>query len=432
MSARRSWGIARGAIARSTVARSTLALWTGFVLVHAWVIGAAFLGPGIPLGDVTSIYPTWARPALTGSYVVGVDAPWVYPILALVPVVAAGLGGIPAYGAGWLVMIIVLDAVAFGMLTGWFRRRARRHRAAWWWLVFLLLLGPIALTRVDAVTVPIAIIAMLFVRSRPVLAAVLLSLATWIKVWPAALIAALLVTARARLRVVVAVVVTSVLVVLFALLAGSGANVLSFIGDQTGRDLQIEAPVSTIWLWLTAAGVPGVGLLMDHALNTFEVYGPGTDVVAALMTPLLAIVLLAIALIGIRSVRRGAHFAEAFPAAALAFVVAMIALNKVGSPQFICWVAPPVIVGIMYRGGRWKVPAILAMTLAALTQVVYPFFYGWVLVADPVLVAILTLRGLTEFVLLGWAIRALWRSGSARSTALTWKSEQRPLERAAE
>ena len=37
-------------------------------------------------------------------------------------------------------------------------RRPRQLRAAWWWLGFLLLLGPIAIGRLDSVSVPIVIL----------------------------------------------------------------------------------------------------------------------------------------------------------------------------------------------------------------------------------------------------------------------------------
>ena len=91
----------------------------------------------------------------------------------------------------------------------------------------------------------------------------------------------------------------------------------------------------------------------------------------------------------------------------LALVVTLIAFNKVGSPQFMSWLAAPTILGLVMRGAAWRTPAILVAVLAALTQVVYPYFYDWLLVAHPVMVGVLTLRNLLEFVLLGWALREI-------------------------
>ena len=411
---------------------SPAVLWVAFTAVHALVIVAAFLGPGIPLGDVTFIYPDWMRPAFDGSHVVGIDGPWVYPVVALIPLTIAGLGGFPAYGGVWLGMVIVLDAVAFGILIGWRRHHARRHRAAWWWLAFLALLGPISLSRIDSVTVPIAIVALLLAAGRPRLAGILLAVGTWIKVWPAALVAALLIASRARMRVLSAVAGTSAAIVVIALVLGAGANVVSFITDQTDRDLQIEAPASTPWMWLAAARVGDARIFYDHALNTFEIGGSGTQVAAAVMTPLLAIAVLLLIWLGVRAVLAGGLFVSVAPPLALGFVMAFIAVNKVGSPQYVCWIAAPVILGLLYRGRRWRAPATMALVLAGLTQLIYPFFYGWLLAAEPLVVAVLTLRNLLEVALLLWAIVAVWNAATAASAPSAWKSGSTPLERAAE
>ncbi|MEJ3403465.1 glycosyltransferase 87 family protein [Rathayibacter sp. YIM 133350] len=406
-----------------------LALWGAFALVHGLIILFAFLGPGVPLGDVTFMYPVWMKPAFESGYVVGIDGPWVYPVLALVPLAIAGIAGFGLYGAMWLLMVIVLDAVAFGVLIGWGHRPARRHRAAWWWLAFLLLLGPIALTRVDSVATAIAIVALLFAAGRPRLASALLSIATWIKVWPAALIAALIVASRRRVDVLVAALGTSVAVVAVVFVLGGGANLLSFVGDQTTRALQIEAPISTPWIWAAAAG-GGARIVYDHGLNTFEVEGAGAQAAAGLMTPLLFVALAGVLALGARAAVRRAHFVVLFPPLAIALVMALIVFNKVGSPQYMCWIAAPVILGVAYRGRRFMLPAVLALVLAALTQAIYPFLYDALLRAHPLVVALLTLRNLAEVALLAWAALALWRSASVpaglRSGGVRWKTESRP------
>jgi hypothetical protein len=50
---------------------------------------------------------------------------------------------------------------------------------------------------------------------------------------------------------------------------------------------------------------------------------------------------------------------------------------------------------------------VLVLVLAALTQVVYPWFYYELLLLKPVLLATLTLRNLLELVLLGWTLSVL-------------------------
>ena len=52
--------------------------------------------------------------------------------------------------------------------------------------------------RIDAVTVPLAVAGCLWLVGRPLVASVLLAVATWIKVWPAALLAAAFIAVRRR------------------------------------------------------------------------------------------------------------------------------------------------------------------------------------------------------------------------------------------
>ncbi len=157
-------------------------------------------------------YRYWTEQADLGSFYVGIDKAWVYPIVALVPMILAGTFGFGNYASTWLALVFVLDAVAFAVLVGW-RRPSRPVALGWWWIAFLLLLGPIALGRIDSISVPVAIVAVLMLAARPRLAAFLLTIATWIKVWPAALIAAAIIASRARVRILVTAVLTSVVIV---------------------------------------------------------------------------------------------------------------------------------------------------------------------------------------------------------------------------
>ena len=283
--------------------------------------------------------------------------------------------------------------------------------AAWWWVAFLVLLGPIALGRIDAVTVPLALIGVLLLARRPRVAAVVLAIAMWVKVWPAVLIASAVIALRQRFAIALAAIIASGAVLLTALLLGAGANALSFITQQTGRGLQVEAPISTFWLWQVVAGVPGTIVYYDRDILTYQVEGAGVAVAAAVMTPVLAAAVLAIVVLGVLAVRRGVEAGDLMPPLALALVTALIAFNKVGSPQFITWLAVPILLGIVTRaagrGGSFAVPATIGLAIAALTQLIYPYLYTTLLLADPLMVGIITVRNLLLFVLLGWAVRAI-------------------------
>ncbi|MGY4859742.1 glycosyltransferase 87 family protein [Cryobacterium sp. AP23] len=400
---------------RLVVLRRPVTLWAGFALVHLVLIALNLSGIGWPLGDVERVYLGWAEGTVAGTAGLGTDTAFVYPILALAPILAALVFGAPLYALTWLGLVTLINGVAFGMLTG--RRPSRTTAAAaWWWLAFLLLLGPVGLARIDSVTAPLVIMGLLWLRSRPVAGAVLLSLATWVKVWPVAAIIALAVaSARRRWQVIAAFAGTSLAIIGFAQLFGSGLTILSFVTEQTNRGLQVEAPVASWWLWQSAMGLPGTLVYYDQEILTYQVIGAGTDGVIAAMTPLLALCVGVVLLLGWRAQRVGAAVDSLFPPLLLALVLTLIAINKVGSPQFMTWLAAPIILGLVTWPRAWRAPAAVALVMAALTQLVYPYFYNDLLATTPLMVLVLSVRNLLEVVLLGWMIVRIWKLGSPTS-----------------
>ena len=171
-----------------------VALWAAFVAVHVLVAGLGWVLPNHPMGDVRLVYQPWSAAALGGGAVMGITAMWVYPQLALVPMLltqvlavpfAPALGIDSAYLIGWAVLITIGDLMGFAALVG--RGRVRRRRlAGWFWTGALLLLGPIVLYRIDAVTVSLAIVGGLWLARRPAAGAALLTIGAWIKIWPGA------------------------------------------------------------------------------------------------------------------------------------------------------------------------------------------------------------------------------------------------------
>lgn len=392
--------------------RSRIVLWVAFLGAHFFAAFLCLNAPGLPLGDVTLVYKPWIAEALHEGMIVGIDTEWVYPVLAILPMAASALFGLGVFGEVWLALVTILDAAAFAILVGNGRSR-RRLTAAWWWVCAIVLLGPITLARIDAVTVPLVLVGGLFALRRPGVAGVLLAVATWMKVWPAAVIAALVVASRRRWRIVASGVAVTVVVVVVALTLGSGRNVFSFLGQQTGRGLQLEAPLSTVYLWQAAFDVPGAFVYYDRGILTYQVTGAQVDVVIALATPLLIIAVAAVALIGVRAVHAGAAVARMLPELTLALVLALIVFNKVGSPQFMVWLFAPVMLGIALRGDRFVVPAFLTLALALVTHVVYPYLYWLLLNTWLPMVVVLTVRNIGYIALLAWAITRLWRCGSS-------------------
>ncbi|AXH35753.1 DUF2029 domain-containing protein [Humibacter sp. BT305] len=390
-------------------------LWVVFLGVHVWLGWDGLTHPSMPFGDVTNVYRGWVEQWLSGDRL-GIDGPWVYPLLAIVPMLASLVLGVDDYGIGWMIVVTLADAVVFAYLVGRIRPggagRVARLAAAWWWLVFLLLLGPVAVGRIDIFTVDLVIGGLLVVASRPALAGVLLALATWVKVWPAAVLVGVAIAVRRRMRVLVAAGITLVAVLAVALLLGSGMNAFSFVTEQTGRGLQIEAPFASVWLWLAYAGQGQV--YYSTEILTFQVTGPGSDLIATLTTPLLVVATAVVLVLAVVVVRRGGSPTAVLPPLALAIIAALMVFNKVGSPQFVVWLSAPVILGLVTLGRRFLVPALLVLVQALLTQVIYPIGYDEILGLDPLMLTVLTVRNLLTVVLFGYALVLLWQSRRAR------------------
>src|SRR4051812_12795781 len=403
---------ARAALA--AVVRHPFTLWAAFVLVHFWVGGWALYGPGYPLGDVNWVYKFWVEHGLVSRQWVGLHTSWVYPIVALLPMIAAYAFGPALYASTWLSLVMVVDAAAFAVVMAFGRDRRVAH-VAWWWLGLLLALGPVALGRIDAVAVAVAVVGLLCLATAPRLAGVLLAVATWIKVWPAALIAATFIAVTSRVRFALGAIVTSAVILVVSIaLGGGGANAFSFITEQTGRGLQIESGIGTFWMWDAITHRPGASTIYyDTTILTYQLHGQGVETAAAIATPLLALVAAALLLLAILIVRRGASAAELLPPLALAITTALILFNKVGSPQFVTWLAVPIILGLSTaatgKGASFRFPAALALVIAWLTQLIYPYLYDQLLNLNVWMLLALSVRNLLYLALLAWAVWTMTR-----------------------
>ncbi|MFT3798510.1 hypothetical protein [Microbacterium sp.] len=384
-------------------------LWVAFAVVHVGVAWLGFLMPNEPMGDVYRVYDPWSRQALEGYGIVGITEPWVYPQLALIPmVIVQAFSWIAGYTLTWALLVTAADAVAFAVLVGR-ARSAGRVTAAWFWLSFIALLGPVGVYRLDGFTVPIAILGCLWLVGRPWLASTLLAIATWMKVWPAALLAAGVVAVRRRGAVVGGALFVSVATLGVVAALGGAANAFGFIGDQTARGLQVEAPVSMFFLWGALLQVPGFWVFYDADMLTFQVTGSDIDAVIAAMTPLLVVAMSAVAGLGALAAVRGVRYVTLFPPLSLALVLGFIVFNKVGSPQYLCWLVPSVLLGLVIDRHRWIAPATVTLVAALLTQLVYPVLYYGILVPAPAAVTILTVRNVVLVAMFVWMLVRLIR-----------------------
>lgn len=379
-------------------------LWIAFAVVHVGVAWLGFLLPNQPMGDVYNVYEPWSTQVLAGGGMVGITSDWVYPQLAIVPMLLAhAFAGAGGYIVAWAILVTLVDAVAFAVLIG-AGISAGRTTAAWFWLSFIALLGPVGLYRLDGFTVPLALLACLWLVGRPWLASILLAVATWMKVWPAAILLAAIVALRRRGALLGGAVIVSALTLAAIVAAGGGQHAFGFLAEQSDRGLQVEAVVSAPYLWGALQGLDGFWVYWDADIVTFQVTGTDIDPVIAAMTPVLVVAMAAVALLGAWAAFRGARFVSLFPALSLALVTGLIVFNKVGSPQYLCWLIPPIALGLVIDRRRWALPATVALAAALLTQLVYPLLYTGILYPAVLPVAILTLRNAILVALFVWML----------------------------
>ena len=365
-----------------------VAVWATFGLVHAVLIMENLFAPNGPLGDVQVTYPAWWIDALISGDYPGLTAPGVYPFLALVPIAIATEG----VGA-WFVLVVIVDAVALAFVA------RRSLTAAFVWLAFQLALGPIALGRIDAVTVALAIIAVTILERSPRVSGVLVAVATWVKVWPVAVGLAAMRSARFASFATWSIG-TAIALAVAGIVVGDSFSVFSFLSQQQGRGIQVEAVAATPWLWdAWAAGQSVVTYSAD--IHTFEIVGPGTSLVAQVLTVAQVVALLAVGFALVANGRSATIASASFGYSLLVLVSLLVTTNKVGSPQFVSWFAVPLVATVLANASRaTAVLVALIGSVAVLTHVIYPYAYFAFLELRTVPLMLVTVRNLTEIALL--------------------------------
>ena len=400
------------------------ALWIGFALAHAWIILQAWVFGGQILGDV-NLYEWWVRNGMDVGWWPVFDYGWVYPIGALAPMAVPALLADSTDGYYWVWMGLVTAANATAvLLLG--RARPRGRAAVWFWLAFLVALGPIWIGRLDGLLAPIILIALLVAVRRPALAMTLATVGAWIKIAPGAVALALAATAsgaKTFLRNVVLPGAAVCAVVVGVAFAGGGQhNVLDVFGEQSDRQLQVEAvaatPFTVARLW-----DPSIVVEYDDVIYTYEVQGASADRVAqALDVALPVAAVLIAALVWWAARRRPDRVGDVLLLGAAAELLALIVFNKVGSPQFIAWIGPPmaaaIALGSRSQGTRrtWFLPALGTILVARLTMELYPLRYGEFLGGWPLATTVGAVRNVLLVALLVGAVVRLVQAARARRT----------------
>ena len=389
------------------------------VLVNVFLIWQGFNSPNSPMGDLPYAYQPWFDAFIGGGHWWGLDRAWVYPFPAFLPMVVAGLFAPQNLQIGWVVLrAIAMIAILVSLVTlrvETDEKRDVRYRAAYLWLAFTLALGSVAISRIDSVSVLLAVVgALALVSGSQTRATVWFTIAGWIKIWPIALFLPLVAASKTAKRNLLAAAATSAGILLIGFLFGGNTAMFSFITGQTGRGIQFEAPLATPWVWLGVVGASDAGIYYNHPMMTFEVFGPLVADVAFWATLVQFGALAITAALIFLAYRAKANFGEIVAWGSLTATLDLIVFNKVGSPQFISWLVLPILLGVLYRVPNWRLPSVLILAITLLTQLVYPYLYGSLLELEAVPASVLLLRNIGLILALILANVMLTRLGARR------------------
>lgn len=330
-------------------------------------------------------------------------------------------GGRPGYTVGFVVSMMLLDAVLTWLLV--LRGGHRGARGVLFWIFFVFLIGPLCYFRFDMIPAVLAGAALLLLSRRPGVAGALIGLGAAVKLWPALLLPAVLGKRAGVKRAFWSFCATGGGLALISLLVGGWARLVSPLTWQSGRGLQVEALWATpIMVW--RAIDPTLHDVSMSKYQAFEIFGPGVDAMVKASDVLTVVGLATIVALSARVLWKRESSMTTAALLMTSIVAIMIITNKTLSPQYVLWLGGPIAVMLLGRrvdqdrpGMRRPVLglSILALAIAALTQLIYPLTYG-ALVYDqtgrPVVIAVslLAARNIGLVVLTIWAVVLTWRS----------------------
>ena len=355
------------------------------------------------------------------------DFPFEYPPAALPPML------LPAYmswsyATSFAVLMGVCGAACIAAAASVLRAVGAGAERTWAVLLAIgvapLVLGSLFDTRFDLWPTLLAVGALAaLVRERPVVSGALLGLGFAAKLWPAVLLPIALVHlwrrkgrsgALANLAAFVAVAAACFLP--FAIIAPDGLHAM--FADQLGRPLQVESLGAAVLMAAEHFGMRPLATIDSHGAQALSGHGAG---LAANLSTVFGVV--TVVAIWVVFARRRNTDGEAVLLATAAVVAALIAFDKVLSPQYLIWLVPFVF---LVSGGRGVLAGGLLFLALGLTQTWFPVHY-WSLALDhaPPWSWYLLARDLALVALAGVLLLELSRARDSEAERERWPAARR-------
>jgi len=348
--------------------------------------------------DVESFYQNVFNEVLTGT-VYGVNTEWVYPIVALIPMlVAGGLGLLVGdYLAGWIIMVMVAVFTVL-LLVGRKYGFTVKHYVVI--LVFSVAMSGVFYYRLDIVAVLLTVVAVMVSDKRKQLAYFLLVLGVFVKVWPIAVIVALWVMSSRKLYDMLSVAGYVMVVLLPSLVFGGWSVPLSFVFTQEGRGVQVES------LFAVPLFLQGSEGYYDADIVSYNVSGVGVGLLSVLSTLLLVLLLVMVVMVAFGKYWSvSASRAEAYALANIV-LIGFVLFNKVGSTHFVLWLFLSLLFTVFYVKPVETYQHVGSVLVAAVAAgLLYPYFISYLMVGEVFAISLLVLKQFMVIVLFGLNVR---------------------------
>lgn len=317
---------------------------------------------------------------------------------------------------------LVAFGLAMALLDAGFCVALWYHRslsALAFWNVFVLLGGAILYSRYDMIPALVVGLAALWVATRPRLAGALVAIGASLKLWPAMLIAPLVGRTRPGRQRLVWFVLTGSVIAALAWVQAGWARLISPLGWQSGRGLQVESVPANLLMVARSAGGNSQWTIAMSKYNAYEIAGPGTDLLLRLSDVGTALALLLMVALAVVALVRRQLPADVMVLGMISMVSIMLVTNKTLSPQYLLWLGTPVAALLVVAAGSrmrrkaWWLAG-LALVASFCTQQVFPVYYGQVVNTMPASMVLLSVRNLMLVCI------------CALATVWTWSSLMRP------
>lgn len=340
-----------------------------YIYVVSLLIGL-FLSTWKPMiqGDIY-IYKSWGEYLVDGN-LLGLSDAWVYPYIASLPMVLALLGSfiVKSYSLSWIIIVFILNIVAFTMFEKTFRSKITVYHVIAYSLVNIFLFE-IFLFRLDGIAIPVTLIAIVLFKKHKYISYLILFVFALIKIWPVAFIIGLWLSSKTKKKD--SLVLVSYLTLLMVIPNLFFGHVFDFINTQKDRGIQMESVFSTPFAFVEKA------FYFDKNILTYQVDGLFVNnFYMSLATYSMFIVISLVTLVFWWNNKNNFTFEKGLLVGSYITVV-FIALNKIGSPQFLGWMQIVILclaVSIPWNKEH-KVLVSLLVSAVLFTGLLTPIFY---------------------------------------------------------